>query len=156
MQPAAGFYEQRFMDEALVEAEQASLEGEVPVGAVVVFMGKIVGRGHNRMINDLDPTAHAEIVALRDAAAALKNYRLADCDLYATIEPCAMCAGAMVHARIRHLFFGALDPKGGATQSTQKFFETPQLNHRVSAQGGFRKEECASLLQEFFREKRQS
>jgi len=154
MKEAAGFYEERFMDEALLEAEHASLEGEVPVGAVVVFMGKIVGRGHNRMINDLDPTAHAEIAALREAATVLKNYRLIDCDLYATVEPCAMCAGAMLHARIRHLFFGALDPKGGAVESTQRFFEIPQLNHRVSVHGGFRRELCASLLQSFFRGKR--
>ncbi len=150
----ASFYDSRFMQEALIEAEQARLEDEVPVGAVVVYMGKIVGRGHNNVISTSDPTGHAEVIALREAARTLGNCRLPECDLYCTIEPCAMCAGAMVHARIRHLFYGAADPKGGAVESTQRLLEIPQLNHRVIAQGGFLEKECASLLQGFFREKR--
>jgi tRNA(adenine34) deaminase len=147
-------YEPRFMQEALVEAERAELENEVPIGAVVTFMGKIVGRGHNSVIKAIDPTGHAEILAMREAAGTLRNYRLTDCDLYVTIEPCAMCAGAMVHARIRHLFYGTADPKGGAIESTQRLLEIPQLNHRVIAQGGFLEKESAALLQEFFRQRR--
>src|SRR5687768_6523600 len=126
----------RFMREAILEGEQAGLQNEVPVGATVVFMGQIVGRGHNRVISDVDPTSHAEIVAMRDAARFLANYRLNDCDLYVTIEPCAMCAGAMVLARIRNLFYGAPDLKGGAITSTQSLLEIPELNHRVIASGG--------------------
>ena len=147
-------YETRFMLEALREAECAVLEDEVPVGAVVVFMGKIVGRGHNQVIVGLDPTGHAEVLAMRLAATTLGNYRLVDCDLYATVEPCAMCAGAMVNARIRNLFYGAADPKGGAVVSTQRLLETSSLNHRVTARGGFLQSEAAALLQEFFRRKR--
>ncbi|MBI4455202.1 MAG: nucleoside deaminase [Acidobacteria bacterium] len=148
------FYEIRFMREALLEAERADLEDEVPVGSVVVFMGKIVGRGHNSVSTRLDPTAHAEMIAMREAARALGNYRLVDCDLYVTLESCAMCAGAMVHARIRRLFYGAADPKGGAIESTQRLLEIPQLNHRVIACGGFLDKEATALLQEFFRQKR--
>ncbi|HEY3132196.1 MAG TPA: tRNA adenosine(34) deaminase TadA [Acidobacteriota bacterium] len=152
--PQANFYDPRFMQEALVEAERARLEDEVPLGAVVVYMSKIVGRGHNSVISTGDPTGHAEIIALREAARTLRNYRLPDCDLYCTIEPCAMCAGAMVHSRIRHLFYGAADPKGGAIESTQRLLQIPQLNHRVIAQGGFLEKESAALLQEFFKQRR--
>jgi tRNA(adenine34) deaminase len=147
-------YEPRFMKEALCEAERALLEGEVPIGAVVVFMGRIVGRGHNRVIGESDPTAHAEVLALRDAGAALGNYRLSDCDLYCTIEPCAMCAGATVHARITHLFYGAADPKGGAIVSTQQLFENPGVNHRTLSRGGFLERESGDLLREFFKARR--
>ena len=142
------------MREALCEAERAVLEGEVPVGAVVVYMGRIVGRGHNRVIAASDPTAHAEILALKDAGTVLGNYRLLDTDLYCTIEPCAMCAGAMVHARIRSLFYGAGDPKGGAVVSTQRLFENPALNHRIGASGGFLEQESADLLRTFFKVRR--
>ena len=150
------YYEERFMREALLEAERAALEDEVPVGAVVVFMGQIVGRGHNNVIAALDPTGHAEIVAIREAARTLGNYRLAECDVYVTMESCAMCAGAMVHARIRRLFYGAADAKGGAVESTQRLLEIPQLNHRVIAQGGLRDRDAAALLKNFFRKRRQS
>jgi tRNA(adenine34) deaminase len=146
----------RFMREAILEGERAGLQHEVPVGAVVVFMGQIVGRGHNQVISDTDPTGHAEIVAMRDAARSLANYRLTDCDLYVTIEPCAMCAGAMVHARIRNLYYGAPDPKGGAIESTQAMLEIPGLNHRVIACGGVLARECAALLKEFFQQRRGS
>ena len=142
------------MREALLEAERADLENEVAVGAVVVFMGKIVGRGHNNVVAMADPTGHAEIVAMRDAARTLGNYRLVDCDLYVTIESCAMCAGAMLHARIQHLFYGAADAKWGAIESTQRLLEVPALNHRVMARGGFLVKEAAALLQEFFRKRR--
>ena len=148
------YYEARFMKEALLEAERGGLQDEVPVGAIVVFMGSIVGRGHNNVISAVDPTGHAEIVALREAARSLGNYRLSDCDLYVTLESCAMCAGAMVHSRIRHLFYGAADPKGGAVESTQRLLEIPQLNHRVIARGGLLEKEAAALLQDFFRRKR--
>ena len=142
------------MREALLEAERAALENEVPVGAVVVFMGSVVGRGHNSVVATLDPTGHAEMVALRAAARTLENYRLTDCDVYVTLESCAMCAGAMVHARIRRLFYGAADPKGGAIVSTQRLLEIPQLNHRVIAAGGYREPEAVALLRDFFRKRR--
>ncbi|MBI3940657.1 MAG: nucleoside deaminase [Acidobacteria bacterium] len=148
------FYEERFMREALLEAERAALEQEVPIGAVVVFMRKIVGRGHNNVLTTRDPTGHAEVVAMRDAARTLENYRLPDCDIYVTVESCAMCAGAMVHARIRNLFYGAADPKGGAVESTQRLLQIPQLNHRVLARGHFLEREAAALLREFFLTKR--
>lgn len=151
---AFDYYQERFMREALLEAEQAAIENEVPVGAVVVFMGRIVGRGHNNVIAMLDPTGHAEMVALRAAAQTLGNYRLPDCDLYVTLESCAMCAGAMVHARIRRLFYGAVDAKGGSVISTQRLLEIPQLNHRVIASGGHRERDAAALLQDFFRKRR--
>jgi tRNA(adenine34) deaminase len=124
------------------------------VGAVVICAGKIVGRGSNRNIVDNDPSAHAEIVALRQAGAALGNHRLADCDLFVTIEPCAMCAGAMVHARIKRLIFGADDLKAGAVQSVMQVLTHPQLNHRVEIRGGVLAGRCAEILQEFFRSRR--
>ena len=142
------------MQEALAEAEQARAAGEVPVGAVVVYDGKVVGRGGNRVIQDSDPTAHAEIVALRNAAEALKNYRLSDCELFVTIEPCAMCAGALTHARIRRLVYGAADPKAGAAGSALEVLNHPALNHRVEVVSGVLREECSALLQGFFRERR--
>lgn len=143
-----------FMEEALRAAQRALETGEVPVGAVVAHEGQIIARGWNRNIADSDPTAHAEIVALRAAGAVLGNYRLGDCDLFVTIEPCAMCAGAMVHARIRRLIFGADDPKAGAVHSVMQLLNHSQMNHRVETQGGVLAGRSAELLQEFFRSRR--
>jgi tRNA(adenine34) deaminase len=143
-----------WMEEALRAAQRALEAGEVPVGAVVVCQGRIVGRGWNRNIADCDPSAHAEIVAMREAGAAVGNHRLADCDLFVTIEPCAMCAGAMVHARIKRLIYGANDPKAGAIQSVMQVLNHPQLNHRVEVQSGVLAGRCAELLQTFFKSRR--
>jgi tRNA(adenine34) deaminase len=143
-----------FMREALLLADQAEQLGEVPVGAVVVKDNQIIGRGFNQPISSHDPTAHAEIVALRDAAKNINNYRLVDCDLYVTIEPCAMCAGAIVHSRIRKVFFGATEPKAGAVLSTQRFFDAPQLNHRVDIEAGLLEENCRAKVQAFFKKRR--
>jgi len=142
------------MEEALRAAQRALEAGEVPVGAVVVREGRIIGRGWNRNIGDSDPTAHAEIVALREAAAALGNHRLEDCDLFATIEPCSMCAGAVVHARIKRLVYGADDPKAGAVQSVMQVLNHPQLNHQVEVRSGVLAGRCAELLQTFFKNRR--
>jgi len=142
------------MEEALRAAQRALEAGEVPVGAVVVCKGRLVGRGWNRNLADSDPTAHAEIVALREAGAAVGNHRLADCDLFATIEPCAMCAGAVVHARLKRLVYGADDPKAGAVHSVIEVLNHPQLNHRIEVQGGVLAGRSAKLLQEFFRKRR--
>jgi tRNA(adenine34) deaminase len=138
------------MRAALALAEEASRRGEVPVGAVVVAGGRIVGRGFNAPIEGHDPTAHAEIAALRDAAGGLGNYRLPDCDLYVTLEPCPMCAGAIMQARIRRLVFGAPDPKTGACGSVVNLFAEPRLNHHTLVTGGMLAEECGALLKEFF------
>ncbi len=134
--------------------ERALEAGEVPVGAVVVCSGKILGRGWNRNIATSDPTAHAEIVALREAGATLGNHRLAGCDLFATIEPCPMCAGALVHARIKRLVYGADDPKAGAVQSVMQMLNHPQLNHRPEIRSGVLAGRCAELLQTFFKNRR--
>lgn len=142
------------MQEALRSAQRALESGEVPVGAVVVCEGIIVGRGWNRSISDSDPTAHAEVVALREAGANIGNHRLEECDLFATIEPCAMCAGALVHARIKRLVYGAEDPKAGAVRSVMQVLNHPQLNHKVTILGGVLAGRCAELLQEFFRSRR--
>jgi tRNA(adenine34) deaminase len=142
------------MNEALRSAQRALEAGEVPVGAVVVHEGKIVGRGFNRNLADADPTAHAEIVALREAGAAIGNHRLLNCDLYATIEPCAMCAGAMIHARIRRLVYGADDAKAGAVHSVMHILSHPALNHKIEVCRGVLAGECAELLQDFFRMRR--
>lgn len=142
------------MEEALRSAQRALEAGEVPVGAVVVCEGRIVGRGWNRNLTDFDPTAHAEIVALREAGAAVGNHRLAACELFVTIEPCAMCAGAMVHARIRRLVYGANDPKAGAVQSVLQVLNHPQLNHQIEVRGGVLAGRSAEVLQEFFRSRR--
>lgn len=139
---------------ALEEARSAAAAGEVPVGCVIEFEGRILARGANRTITDCDPTAHAEMVALRAAAAAVKNHRLLGAILYVTIEPCAMCAGAMVQARIGRLVYGAEDPKGGAVRSCFAVFEHPQVNHRVEVTPGVLAQEAASLLQEFFSARR--
>lgn len=143
-----------WMQEALRAAQRALDMGEVPVGAVVVHEGKIVGRGFNRNLADSDPAAHAEIVALREAGSALGNHRLTNCDLFVTIEPCAMCAGAMVHARIRTLIYGAEDPKAGAVHSAMQVLNHPALNHKVEVRRGVLAGQCAELLQEFFRSRR--
>ena len=142
------------MGEALALARAAAARGEVPVGAVVVRDGAIVGRGGNAPIAHNDPTAHAEIAALRDAARALGNYRLAGCTLYTTLEPCAMCAGAMLHARIARVVFGARDPKTGAAGSVIDLFAEPRLNHHAAVTGGVRDAECAALLSGFFAARR--
>ena len=143
-----------WMLEALREARRALETGEVPVGAVVVRQGKIVGRGFNRNLSDSDPTAHAEIVALREAAAAIGNHRMGDCELFATIEPCAMCAGALVHARLRRLIYGADDPKAGAVHSVMRVLNHPCLNHRIEVRSGVLAGHCSEILQEFFRSRR--
>jgi len=139
---------------ALEEARGASAEGEVPVGAVVVLDGRVIGRGHNRPIATMDPTAHAEILALRQAARAVENYRLAGATLYVTVEPCPMCCGAALHARVARVVFGAPDPKAGAARSLYRLLEDPRMNHEVAVTGGVRSEECAALLREFFRARR--
>lgn len=145
-----------WMEEALREAQRALEAGEVPVGGVVVCDGKVVGRGWNRVIADNDPTAHAEVIALREAGEALGNYRLGQCELFATIEPCAMCAAALVHARIKRLVYGADDPKAGAVKSVIPVVNHPQLNHKIEVQGGVLAGRCADMLQAFFRERRNS
>ncbi len=142
------------MEEALRAARRALEAGEVPVGAVVVCDEKIVGRGWNRNIGDNDPTAHAEMVALREAGAAVGNHRLGDCELFATIEPCTMCAGALVHARIKRLVYGADDPKAGAVRSVINLLDHPQLNHRVEVRSGVLAGRSAELLQTFFKSRR--
>jgi tRNA(adenine34) deaminase len=142
------------MREALVLAAQAEAAGEVPVGAVVVQGGVIVGRGFNRPISANDPTAHAEVVAMRDAAARLSNYRLTGCDLYVTLEPCIMCAGAMMHARIARVVFGARDPKTGACGSVLDLFADGRVNHHASVFGGVLAEECGAMLSRFFASRR--
>ena len=142
------------MEEALREAQRGLALGEVPVGAVVVCDGHVIGRGVNRPISDSDPTAHAEMLALREAGRQLGNYRLSGCDLYVTIEPCAMCAGAITHARIRTLVFGADDLKAGAVRSVMQVLNHPQLNHKVEVVGGVLAGRAMEMVQAFFRERR--
>ncbi len=146
--------DQYWMRHALALASQAAAVDEVPVGAVVVANGEIVGEGFNQPITSHDPTAHAEILALRDAAARVHNYRLPGASLYVTIEPCAMCAGAIVHARIQRVVFAAAEPKAGAVCSHIKLFEQEQLNHRVTWQGGVLADEATQLIQDFFARRR--
>jgi tRNA(adenine34) deaminase len=143
-----------FMDLALAEARAAAAEGEVPVGCVIVRQGAVIARGRNRTVADHDPTAHAEIVALRAAAAALGAERLTECDIYVTLEPCTMCAGALSFARVRRLYYGAADPKGGAVESGVRFFDSPTCHHRPDVYGGIAEREAAALLQHFFAERR--
>lgn len=143
-----------YLREAIAEAQASEAAGEVPVGAVVVHAGKIIGRGQNRVLRDSDPTAHAEVVALREAGRHLGNYRIEDCTLYVTLEPCAMCAGAILHARVTRLVYAALDPKAGACGSVLAVMNHPQLNHRVEVQSGLLAEECGALLTNFFRQRR--
>lgn len=146
--------DESFMREALALAERAEAQDEVPVGAVVVCDGTIVGRGWNQTIGAADPTAHAEILALREAGSTLGNYRLRGCDLYVTLEPCPMCAGALVHARLRRLVFGAFDPKTGAAGSVFNLLPGDRHNHRVEVQGGCLEDHCAERLRAFFRARR--
>jgi tRNA(adenine34) deaminase len=143
-----------WMEEALRAAQRGLEAGEVPIGAVVVHAGEIVGRGWNRNLTDSDPTAHAEIVALREAGAKLGNHRLGDCELFATIEPCPMCAGALVHARLKRLIYGADDPKAGAVYSVMELLNHPKLNHQMEVRGGVLAGRSAELLQAFFRSRR--
>ena len=144
-----------WMELALEQAKLAATAGEVPVGALVIKDGEIIGRGHNRNLLDNDPTAHAEIVALRQAAALAGNHRLTGCTMVATIEPCSMCAGALIHARIARLVYGASDPKAGAAGSTVQVINHPSLNHRMEVTAGVLAGKCSDILQEFFRQKRQ-
>ncbi len=143
-----------YLRAAITEAQSAEANSEVPVGAVVVHNNQIIGRGQNRVLRDNDPTAHAEIVALREAGLALKNYRLEDCTLYATLEPCAMCAGAILHARIARLVYAAPDPKAGACGSVLSVLNHPALNHKLELLPGLLVEECSTLLTNFFRKRR--
>ena len=140
---------------AMEQAKAAEADGEVPVGAVIVRDGEIIATGRNRVITDSDPTAHAEIVALRAAGVVLSNYRLEGCDLYCTLEPCAMCAGAILHGRIRRLVYAASDPKAGACGSVLGVMNHPQLNHKVEVVSGLLAEECGAMLTSFFRSRRQ-
>ncbi|MFI5059411.1 MAG: tRNA adenosine(34) deaminase TadA [Candidatus Acidiferrales bacterium] len=139
-----------FMQEALEEARAAAVAGEVPIGALLVHDGSVVARSGNRTIRDCDPTAHAEIVVVREAARALGNYRLAGTTLYVTIEPCSMCAGAMIQARIERLIYGADDPKGGAVRTCFQILSDERLNHRVEVTSGVLAEDCAAVMQSFF------
>jgi len=143
-----------WMEEALRCAQRALEMGEVPVGAVVVCDGNIVGQGWNRNIENSDPTAHAEVVALREAGAAVGNHRLGECELFVTIEPCAMCSGALVHARIKRLVYGADDPKAGAVHSVMQVLNHPQMNHKIEVRGGVLAGRSAEVLQAFFRNRR--
>ncbi len=145
-----------WMEEALRLAVKAQAAGEVPVGAIVVRDNAVIGRGWNQVISTNDPTAHAEIVALREAAAAIGNYRLTDCEMYVTLEPCAMCAGAMIHARVTKLCIGADDPKAGAAGSVLDVFSSKAANHIVEIERGVLAAKCMELLQSFFREKRKA
>ena len=144
-----------FMRQALAEARESGVGGEVPIGAVLVHEGRILARSGNRTIRDCDPTAHAEIVALREAAKIIGNYRLADTTLYVTIEPCSMCAGAMIQARVPRLVYGAAEPRGGAVQSCFEVLSHPELNHRVQVTSGVLGSECSEVLQSFFAVRRQ-
>jgi tRNA(adenine34) deaminase len=142
------------MHEAIAEAHTAEAKGEVPVGAIVLLDGKVIGHGNNRVIRDNDPTAHAEIIAMRNAAKHLHNYRLTGCTLVVTLEPCAMCAGAILHARIGRLVYAASDPKAGACGSVLEVMNHPRLNHRVEVVPGVLAEECGAMLTNFFRARR--
>ena len=146
---------EQFMDAALEQARLALAAGEVPIGAVLVIDGAIVARAFNQPISASDPTAHAEVLVVREAARIIGNYRLVGADVYVTLEPCLMCVGALVHARIRTLTYGAAEPKTGALVSTARALETPGLNHRFDVAGGVREETARELIQQFFREKRQ-
>jgi tRNA(adenine34) deaminase len=146
--------DEAFMREALALAMQARALGEVPVGAVVVKNGVIIGRGFNQPITSIDPTTHAEIVALRDAAKNIQNYRLVDCELFVTLEPCMMCVGAMLHARVKRVVFGAMEPKTGVCGSVMNLPDEPKLNHHATFVGGVLADECGAMLKDFFAERR--
>jgi len=144
-----------WMEQALEQARVAAAAGEVPVGALVIKDGQVLGRGHNRNLQEHDPTAHAEIIALRQAAAQSGNHRLAGCTMFSTIEPCSMCAGALVHARIARLVYGASDPKAGAAGSVLQVLNHPRLNHKMEITAGVLSDQCSQILQEFFRDRRE-
>jgi len=148
--------DEEFMRQALAEAEEARLDGEVPVGAVVVIDGEIKGRGHNVVITGNDPTAHAEVVALREAAKVTRNYRLTGAVLYSTIEPCAMCAGAIVHSRIARLVYGTEDLKAGAVETHFGICTSDFLNHKVEVEGGILESDCRAMIQSFFLDRRKA
>ena len=143
-----------YMAKALQLAEQAAAIGEVPVGALLVKDGEIIGEGFNQPITSCDPTAHAEIVAMRDAAKNIDNYRLSDCELYVTIEPCTMCLGAMVHARIKRVVFGALEPRAGAFASNPILMDADHFNHKIEWNGGVLEKDCSELIKGFFKGRR--
>lgn len=143
------------MAEAILEAKKADALNEVPVGAIVVLDGKIIGRGFNQPITSHDPSAHAEIIALRDAAKNIQNYRLANATMYVTIEPCTMCCGAMVHSRVSTLVYGATEPKAGVAQSQEAIFEKPYFNHKLEVVGGVLADECTEVIQAFFKRRRE-
>jgi tRNA(adenine34) deaminase len=145
---------EQFMHEAIAQAKLADAKNEVPVGAVVVLDGEIIGRGFNQPISSHDPTAHAEIVALRDAAKQVENYRLVNADLYVTIEPCTMCAGAIVHGRVKRVIYGASEPKAGVVHSQQNIFKEPYFNHSVEVLSGVLAQECMDVVQTFFQRRR--
>jgi tRNA(adenine34) deaminase len=151
---ASSFMADSFMDLALAQARAAAAAGEVPVGCVIVRNGEVVARTGNRTLTDRDPTAHAEMLAIREAAATIGSERLVDCDLYVTLEPCTMCAGALAFARIRRLYYGAADPKGGAVESGVRFFSAPTCHHRPEIYGGIGEQDAAALLRDFFAERR--
>jgi len=146
--------DRQFMQQALEQANLAALAGEVPVGAVLVRDGQVISKGFNQPIGLHDPSAHAEMLALRQAAVSEQNYRLPRTTLYVTLEPCAMCAGAMLHARVERVVYGAADPKTGAAGSVLDVFSSKQINHQTSSEGGVMREECGQLLRDFFKERR--
>ncbi|MGR6871069.1 tRNA adenosine(34) deaminase TadA [Pseudomonas sp. HK3] len=146
---------EKFMSEAIAQAKLADAKNEVPVGAVIVIDGEIIGRGFNQPISSHDPTAHAEIMALRDAAKRIGNYRLVDADLYVTIEPCTMCAGAMIHGRVKRVIYGASEPKAGVVHSQQNIFKEPYFNHNVDVLSGVLADECSDVMQAFFKRRRE-
>jgi tRNA(adenine34) deaminase len=148
--------DEQFMRAALDQAALAESAGEVPVGAVITREGKIIARGFNRNLLDRDPSAHAEMIALREAAQVLQNHRLSGCEMFVTMEPCAMCAGALVHSRIARLIYGASDPKAGAVSSVLQVLNHPKLNHQMNVTSGVLAGECSEVVQAFFRKKRSS
>lgn len=154
LRPPEGISDAFWMERALELARAAAAAGDVPVGAIIVKDGQIVGEGHNRNLLDTDPTAHAEMIALRQAASRVGNHRLAGAVMFATIEPCAMCAGAMIHARLQRLVYGASDPKAGAAGSVLEVINHPRLNHQMVVTSGVLADQCSEILQEFFRKKR--
>jgi len=154
VRPKLNHPDEKFMLEALKEARKAALKDEVPVGAVVIKDGKVIARGHNLTEKKQSALVHAEMVALGKASKKLKSWRLNDCDLYVTLEPCGMCAGAIVLSRVENLFYGAADPKAGVVESIAKALENPKLNHQVKVTGGILKEECSKALSDFFKEVR--
>jgi len=149
-------FDENFMAEALKEAMKAGREDEVPVGCIIVYDGKIIGRGHNRTTALQDPTAHAEILAITSASEHQGSWRLCGCTAYSTIEPCLMCAGALILARVDRLVYGAPDPKFGACESLYNIVQDSRLNHRISVSGGILKDQCGEIMQEFFRKKRRN